>query len=450
MARRRNVFLSTIVRTFVGLAILATAVVVYIVLVATKPQPTRSEVAGNAPRVLVFAAQPVEVRRQWDGYGTARAMDSADVPARVTATVDGLAAEIVAGAWVEKGQLLVQLDDSDFARQVELAANRIADIDAQLARLEIERASWTERKELAEERVRLVREEFDRVANAQKRGAAKQREVDFARQALIDAIRDEVAAREEFDKLDPRKASLEAQGHALGVERRLAQQNVERCRITSPLDGVLQSVDVEVGENLTAGQRVARVVDLRRIEVPLRLPASARADLRVGDDVTLRVTDDSDRFWVARVVRVAPDDDETTRTMGAYVEIEQDPGAPGGVAPGQFLRGTVASNRAERRSVVPRRSVDADRILLVVDNHVAVRRIDVQFQIETDLPALGVPDRLWVVLERPLDDGALVVLHPSRALPEGLPVRPVVGAGGVRAMGDGDGPGDGDAAGGLP
>ncbi|MHC5114251.1 MAG: hypothetical protein ACYTGP_07470, partial [Planctomycetota bacterium] len=140
--------LSLIVRTVVCVGLLAIGLMVMTVLVRTRPVPARTDVAANAPRIMVMAAGPVDVRRQWDGYGTAEAMSSADVPARVTATVIELPESVLAGATVEAGTLLVRLDDSDFVRQEEIARHAIADIDAQLRRIEIQLRSWTERVRL--------------------------------------------------------------------------------------------------------------------------------------------------------------------------------------------------------------------------------------------------------------------------------------------------------------
>ncbi|MCP3905805.1 MAG: HlyD family efflux transporter periplasmic adaptor subunit [Planctomycetes bacterium] len=417
--------LSAIVRVIVCVGLLAIALIVMTVLVRTKPVPARTDVSARAPRIIVMAAVPVEVRRQWDGYGTAQAMDSADVPARVTATVIEIPGEVLAGASVEAGSLLVRLDNSDFTRQEEIAQHAIADIDAQLRRIEIQQKSWTERVQLAAQQVELARAEFDRVFAAFERGVAKQREVDTAKQALIGNIRDETAAREELDGLIPRASGLQANRLGQESQRRLARQNVERCRITSPIPGVIQDVTVEVGESLASGQRVARVVDLRRIEVAVRLPSSARASIGTGDRAELRATGSNEQRWEVSVTRVAPEDDETTRTMGVFVEVEQDPSRRGAVVPGQFLRGIVTASVPDTRWVVPRRALAGERVRLVEDGRIASRPVEIAYHVEDEFPVLGVPDRQWVVLSSPLPEGALVVINASRSLPEGMHVEPV-------------------------
>lgn len=428
MASKRNVVLSIVFRILACLVVLVVAVGIFGMLRSSKPQPERTSQAGLLPRVVVMRAQAVPVRRQWDGYGTAQVMDSADVPARVMATVSAIPDSVLAGSDVLQGDLLVQLDDTDFLRQVEIATHAIDDLDAQLEQLRISTRSWSDRLELAQEQVALARAEMDRVSEAFGRGAAKQREVDQARTALLNAVREETAAREESDKLVPRRSSLEAMKAGQEAQLELARLNVDRCRIVSPLTGVLQSVDVEVGENLAVGQRVARVVDLSRIEVPLRIPSAARSSLRIGDEVILRPAGDGRDQWLSKVARISPDDDRGTRTMAVYAEVRQNPKSPDGLAPGRFIRGIVSSFSNAPRWIVPRRALSGNRIQLINDGRVAGREIDIDFEIESEFRQLGLPDVQWVVLSQTLRDGDLVVVNASRMMAEGLAVQPVIAA----------------------
>jgi hypothetical protein len=148
--------------------------------------------------------------------------------------------------------------------------------------------------------------------------------------------------------------------------------------------------------------------------------------VRTGDDVAVRATRRRDEAILAAVSRIAPEDDETTRTMTVYVEIEQDPRpGEGRLAPGQFVRGLVSSSEGEIRYVVPRRAVKNDRVLLVENDTMVSGLVEADFEVEATFPALGLPDEQWVVLADPLPDGALVVVNAARALPEGVRVTPV-------------------------
>ncbi len=415
--------LSLITRTAFGLGLLLVAFAIYVALVATKPQPAESDLGGGPPRVVVMRAEPVLVQRQWSGFGTAVAMDSADVAAEVSAIIVEVPLAVVAGAEVERGALLARLDETDFQQQVDITRQGIAQIDAQLTQLEVEKTSWQRRSRLIEEETELAQRELERVRAAQKRGGANELEVDRARRSLKLNQRFEILAKEELAKVEPRRAELGARRLALEAELRLALKNVERCTIRSPIAGSLVAVDVEVGESLAAGQRVARVVSLRRVEVPLRLPASARPTIGVGDQV--RLTSASAMTWSGQVARIAPVDDEMARTTTVYVEIEQDPRDPDLLAPGKFVEGTLSTRQTRKRWVVPRRAMQGDRILLIEEGRIIGRPVTVDFRIECELPRLGLPDREWVVLKEPLRTGDLVVINASRALPDGLVVQPV-------------------------
>ncbi|MHC4416547.1 MAG: efflux RND transporter periplasmic adaptor subunit [Planctomycetota bacterium] len=425
MAKKRNIFVSIITQLTVAAVLLGVAGVIFAWLFNTKPQPNVSNDPPQLRRVEVMEGIAVPVRRRWQGFGTASAIDKADIPAEVSTVVIELAPSLMVGETVEKGALVVRLDDTDFELQQQVSSQRIDDLDAQIAQLELQEASWKRRVELAEQDVELAEADYVRVQDAYAKQAARQREVDQLKQRLVAAVRLEVEARGFLDEIAPRRLQLSAQKRVQEALVRVATKNLERCTITSPLSGVIEAVDVDVGESLAPGQRVARVVSLARIEVPLRLPASARAAVTVGDDVVLAAQGAWEHNWTGEVRRIAPADDESTRTMAAYVEVEQDPADPGRLAPGRFVEGTVISQRVQLRYVVPRRSLLGDRLLLVEEGVVRSRQVHVDFHVQGEFKQLGVVAEQWAVLADSLAEGSQIVVNAARSLSEGLRVEAV-------------------------
>ncbi|MCZ6735999.1 MAG: efflux RND transporter periplasmic adaptor subunit [Planctomycetota bacterium] len=425
MADKRNILVSVITQVVVSMALLAVAVGIYVVLLKTKPRPQGSVEPPAMRRVEVMHVIEVPVRRQWTGFGTAAAMDSADVPVQVSAIVVEVPRHIVAGAEIKDGDVLAEFDKTDFVQQVNILSQRIAEIAAQLDQLRVEEASLIQRAALAGKETELAERELERVLDAFERNGANQREIDRAEVALKVRQRLETFVKEERDKIAPRRAQLAAKRLGLDAELALANKDVERCTVRSPLGGVIQAVDVEVGERLALGERVARVVSLQRIEVALRLPGGTRAAIAVGDEVILTSRNATTQSWPGQVARIGPQDDETTRTMAVYVEVEQDPHDRGLLAPGLFVQGTVVSSEVELRSVVPRRSLLGDRLLLIEDNVVRSYPVQVVFHVQGDFPQIGVAAEQWAVLAEPLPAGALVVVNAARSLPEGLEVEAI-------------------------
>ena len=412
-------------RAVVVVLLLAAAVAVAGLLRATRPQVASRPPESVRPVVETFAAQRVAVARQWNGRGTARALRSADVPARVTAVVEERFAGVRAGATVTQGQPLVRLDDEDFVRRAEVARQRIGELDAALAQLDVEQSRLHEQTALDDSDVGMARTEFDRQSRLNDRGVTTEQDVDAARRILIAAQRSQLSTRQAADLVGPRRRQLEAQKEGQLAQEQLAELDRERTVITSPLAGVVQMLDVEVGENVTVGQRVARVVALDRVEVPIALPAAAAGSVAVGDAVTLRsaAVGPLRPAWTSTIVRVAPEQDTTTRTLTVFVEIAQTPGGPPPPPPGVFLNASVQTADVQPRWLVPRRALREQRLQVVTDGKLASRAARVDYTLSGPRPELGVADDQWAVI----DDGALqagdrVLIDAANRLPDGSEV----------------------------
>jgi RND family efflux transporter MFP subunit len=428
-SRNRNVILAVVTRIGVVLALLAISVSIYMLLVRTRKQPAMVDPTVAMAQIAVIEIKPVPIARQWQGFGTANPArgGAVNIPAQVRSVVSHIPPSTAPGATVSQGQVLVLLDDADFRYEVEHSRQRIAEIESQIEQVNVEFRSWIERLELVQEDVSIANADLERVLQAQERGSATQREVDQMRTALIVAQRNEVQVREQLDRIAPRQRQLEAISAQQQAALQLAERNLARCTITSPIDGILQSVDVERGESVGMDQRVARVVDLRRIEVPLRLPTSARAHIRPGDDAIVHAAGASSAQWPAVISRIAPEDDPQTRTMTVYVEIEQNPDDRSILTPGKFVQGIVDSSDVKDRIILPRRAVHADRIWVVdPEGRIRSRRVEAAFNVRGSFPQFGIDDQTWVVVNDPLPLGSLVVLDAARSLVEGTRIEPVI------------------------
>jgi RND family efflux transporter MFP subunit len=423
-------------RAAIVVTLLVIALIIFQVLVSTSPIVPTVDPDKLLQRVNTFTAAPVPVRRQWIGYGTAEAIDSADIPARVTATVTRVRPEALEGTPVTQDQVLVELDDSDYVNQLNIAQQNLAGVVARIAELDNLEDSLKQQLVVQTRDMELARDELTRIKEMFKRDAANQKGVDAADRAALTSERNKLRVDETLAAIGPRRSQLLAEKLSLTSSIDIAERNLERCTIRSPIDGVIQFVDVEVGENLTLGQRVARVVNLERIQTPLSLSASARSHIRVGDQVRLTSTADPGLSWDGQVTRVSPEDDPATRTFAAYVEIthsqldsqDRTPDqqtTPAPLAPGVFVSGVVMEADPSLRIVVPRRSIRTQRVMLIRDGLIYSSKVTEGFAFEGHLPKLGVPDDQWAVIVDGVDDGDQVVLNPTRSLSDGQPVQPV-------------------------
>ena len=83
----------------------------------------------------------------------------------------------------------------------------------------------------------------------------------------------------------------------------LKRRQVDQLTIRSGIDGVLQEVDVEVGQRVTAGFILAKVADPTKLKAVLQIAETQMKDVRVGLDATV---DTRNGIIPGRVIRIDP------------------------------------------------------------------------------------------------------------------------------------------------
>jgi RND family efflux transporter MFP subunit len=236
--------------------------------------------------------------------------------------------------------------------------------------------------------------------------------------------RDAEDLRQRVNLVPSRRASLQAKIAREEANEALAQLDVTRTTVVAPFDGVLQSVDTEIGERVAAGEVVARLVDLSRLEAPLQTPISAGGSVRIGDEVAVSSDNQSRVQWTGRIARISPDADPENRTVAVYVEISQDPEAAQTLLrPGQFIVGRIAAGGVEPRIIVPRRAVDGDRVFVVDDEgNAQPRPVTIEHFLDETRPEIASNESQWAVVSEGLQAGDHVIISNIEDLESGLPV----------------------------
>lgn len=425
-------------RAILTLVVLAVGFGVFAVLESTKPEGPEPDVVSESVRVRAFEAMPVSIAREWSGYGTARAMNSVTISAEVAAVVRERPPSIEAGQPVAKGEILLRLDDTDFGQRAESIRRRIESVAAQLSQLDVEASRLADRVELTEGQVAVAQRDYDRAVEVTDGGAGTESQVD-ARLSQLQRARQELSTvREQLDRVPARRAQLEAESAALSADLAIALEDIRRTEVVSPFEGTIQSVFVEQGERVNVGEAIVRVVDLSRVEIPLRLPVSAAPTISVGDPVSIATDGPEPATWSGTIARIAPETDPATRTFTAFIEVRQRLGVGETLLlPGQFVVARVVSDDVRRRIVVPRRVIDADRLFVADDSSgnglsVKPRTVEVAFYADRSFPDFDAAETQWAVLAGGVAPGELVIVGSAGELQPGMPVE-LIGSGEPRA-----------------
>jgi HlyD family secretion protein len=140
---------------------------------------------------------------------------------------------------------------------------------------------------------------------------------------------------------DSIKAQIEAQRVVVESSRAayaLKKKQVDQLTIRAGIDGVLQEVDVEVGQRVTAGTILAKVADPKKLKAVLQIAETQMKDVRVGLDATI---DTRNGVIPGRVVRIDPQ--AQNGTVGVDVALLAPP--PPSARPELSVDGTIEIER---------------------------------------------------------------------------------------------------------
>ena len=334
-ARKRRI--KRIIFSVLGLA--AVAAITY-ALSRLEPAAPTVEMGTVFPDTVKFGNLMRSVR----GLGTLVPESIIFIPAKREGRV--VRRLLLPGSEVQPNTVLLELSSPQLEQEVfnvetQLKADA-ADLEAIRVRLETER--------LDQESVRAQVESDYEQAKAQ-----LQADEQLAKAGLLDQLtlaKSRVTAQQlgirlklETERLEIREKSVEAQ---LATQRAkieqsqalygLRKQELADLQVRAGISGVLQQLEVEVGQLVTPGTVLARVSDPQRLKAALRIPETQVRDVQIGQHAEV---DTRNGIIPGTVIRVDPASIEGTVT----VDVQLDGDLPRGARPDLSVDGTIELER---------------------------------------------------------------------------------------------------------
>ena len=220
-------------------------------LIATKPKPKPVSVVERAWLVSTMETRPARYTPSVTLYGRIESLWSSELTAALSADVQEVA--VVEGAVVDKGDLLVRLDDRD--ERLELL-QREAELKQAEARItsEITRHK-TNLETLPREQslLKLTSSEVSRLQDLVKKKVGAQSALDTARQALEKQAIALSLRQQAVDEHEARMAEVEAARNRAEALRDQALLELERATVVAPFNGRIARVLVSPGRRVRNG-----------------------------------------------------------------------------------------------------------------------------------------------------------------------------------------------------
>ena len=312
-------------------------------------------------------------------------LQQATVAPKITSTVKEFLVQ--RGSRVQKGQLLVVLENKDLAAAAEASKGDFQQADA--AYITTVNAGVPQQLQKAQLDALTAKSAFDaaqKVYDSRKelfqQGALPRRDFDSAEVALAQARSlNEQAQRQlaDLQRLGKEQALKSAQGSRLSAEGKYrgAEALLSYSEIRSPIDGVVTDRPLYVGDLATANQPILTVMDLSRLIAKSHVPQSEAAVLKVGNPAQLKVAG-LDEPIKGRVSLVSPALDPGSTTIEVWVEASKPSPA---LKPGMTVEVSMTAKTVKDALVVPtpavfKNSDGAEYVLLAgSDGHAHLKTV---------------------------------------------------------------------------
>jgi len=211
---------------------------------------------------------------------------------RIASEVTGRVVEqqMPEGEAVTAGAALVTIDPAVSRDQLSAVEGELEALRETRAALAAQITTWTHHLETAQAQVARL----ERLAQTQ---LASEQSLDLARDAARQGEGELRRLQAQSEALDRQIASAESRVS-------LARTQLNRTIIYAPQSGTVLVRAVEAGEVVQAGQPLALLVDLSRLELKVYLAVDEVGKVRLDDEARVRVDAFPDQLFEARVARV--------------------------------------------------------------------------------------------------------------------------------------------------
>ena len=418
---------------------------------SSKAENANNSNANNAPTIVdVTTTQAVvqNIPTYFEATGTL----ASDAQTDVAPTVGGKIVQVNfdIGSYVQKGSVLVQLDDRDARIKLEQANAQVqqAESNVNQAKSQVEQAKANVRQvqsqlglqdggtfdinqvaevktakvalDLAEKELtraeRLVetgdiaKTIYDQRKAQRDQAAAQYQAALNGGNQRFSAIR---VAQSQVDTAQAAVKTAQAAADAARTQTETAKKAISDAVIFAPISGYVSERVADVGEFVSTNQKVATILRTSVLRLKIDVPEQSIGKISVGQSVSAQVSAYPDRNFAGTVVRVAPNINATSRVLTVEAEIENGDGL---LKPGQFATVRVTQAKPEPAVMIPASAVrtdgDNNKIFVIKDG--VAREQQVQ---------LGLLENNLIEIKQGVQEGETVATNNLDKLGDGVIVR---------------------------
>ncbi|HMS42048.1 MAG TPA: efflux RND transporter periplasmic adaptor subunit [Pyrinomonadaceae bacterium] len=421
----------------------------------SKAETSNANTNANSAPSIVDTTTTAAILRDVPTYFEATGNLASDAQTDVAPTVGGKITQVNfdIGSYVNKGDVLIRLDDRDARIRLEQAEAQYEQAKSQLnqAQANVDQAianlrqaqirlgvkdgeifdinkfsqvkSVTAQLELAEKELaratRLLETgDISRSIYDQRKSQrdALLGQLDEARSNAAVAVR---AINTAEAAVNTAKTGVGNARAALGT----AQTNVDQAKknlgdtvVYAPISGYISERNSDVGEFISPNvpnSKIATIVRTSVLRLRIDVPEQNVAQIAVGQGISMQTSAYPDRNFAGTVVRISPSINATSRILVVEAEVENSGGL---LKPGQFATVRITQGKGKQAVMIPKTAVKTEgettKVFVIKDGRATERTVKVGI-LENDL----------IEIQNGVQEGESVATSNVNVLYDGVAVR---------------------------
>jgi len=387
-----------LVKSFLPVIVILVAVVGFVVLRMTRPEPPPAGEEERRWPIAVVEIAPGDFAPEVRIFGELISQTDATLRARTAGDV----AEIFVreGQRVSKGELLLRLDDLDARAAYQQRKAELEDFIAQQEQLDSQHEFNLQALSQEEGMLVLAERQFDRMRQLAKAERASQREVDEAELALNQQRLTVMSRQLAIGDYTSRHQQLKASIERASIQKQLAERDLKAAELRAPADLRVQEILVGKGDRVATNEALLRIFVPEQLEMQSRLPVTYVRELQAALNEQQPLYAKARVDGEALVFRLQELAGHTLDTAGVRANFTLHQGSPEGLALGRFVDAQLVMPTVQAVYWLPVDAVQGrNRVYRVVDN-----RLDgLNVELKGDLTLEGRPGVL--VASKDLQEG---------------------------------------------
>jgi HlyD family secretion protein len=392
----------------IGIAILAILFLSYQGIYSKKNIAKGQRPDNIKPAVDIMTIQRKDMTRQIDLTGQTVPESQVDIAAKYTGKITQINVEL--GQQVSPGQILLIQDNSD----VDIA------ISQNEASFRQANADTIESNATFQASYQKAQSDYQHSVTTYERYKALYAEGAISKEALDNTEQQMISSRSALDTWSKQLIA----GSAASVESKIASRDKAQSAIDAlknqkadlilraPRSGVIGFRQAEVGNIVSAGQKLLSIVDNSNIYVDCSVSEQDIGQMVLGTPTTISI-ESLGKSYTGKIIYISPAMDSKTQTFTIRVALDQ-PDAS--IRSGMFARTTIKTTLRPQTLFVPKEAVISlngkDRIFVVNSNN----------QVEERIVQLGLRNDKSVEILGGLNDGEQVAVSNLARLKTGTDI----------------------------